>query len=74
MHCCLLLQQQTFTHKQRREVWSKQKANEWYANYGWLRGSDFMPSSAINQLEMWQAETFDSATIDRELGYAEILA
>ena len=54
-----------------REVWSKQKANEWYANYGWLRGCDFIPSTAINQLEMWQAETFDSATIDRELGYAE---
>jgi len=54
-----------------REVWSKQKANAWYANFGWLRGCDFIPSTAINQLEMWQAETFDSATIDRELGYAE---
>ncbi|MBV9962898.1 MAG: cellulase family glycosylhydrolase [Parafilimonas sp.] len=54
-----------------REVWSKQKANAWYANYGWLRGCDFIPSTAINQLEMWQAETFDTATINRELGYAE---
>ena len=54
-----------------REVWSKQKANAWYANYGWLRGCDFIPSTAINQLEMWQAETFDSATIDLELGYAQ---
>jgi hypothetical protein len=54
-----------------RPVWSKQKANEWYAQYGWLRGSDFIPSTAINQLEMWQAETFDTATINRELGYAE---
>ena len=54
-----------------RAVWSKEKANAWYANYGWMRGSDFIPSTAINQLEMWQAATFDTATINRELGYAE---
>lgn len=54
-----------------RAVWSKQQANAWYANYDWLRGCDFIPSTAINQLEMWQAATFDSATINRELGYAE---
>src|SRR5690349_23374674 len=52
-------------------VWSKEKANEWDKKYGWLSGSDFIPSSAINQLEMWQAETFDTATINRELGWAE---
>jgi hypothetical protein len=55
---------------QPRPVWAKQKANEWYAKKGWLRGCDFIPSSAINQLEMWQATTFDPATIDKELGYA----
>ena len=54
-----------------RAAWSKEQANAWYASYGWLRGCDFIPSTAINQLEMWQAETFDSATINRELGYAE---
>ncbi|MEX6687873.1 glycoside hydrolase family 2 TIM barrel-domain containing protein [Danxiaibacter flavus] len=54
-----------------RGVWSVQKANEWYKQWGWLRGCDFIPSSAINQLEMWQAPTFDPATIDKELGYAE---
>ncbi len=53
------------------EVWSKQKANEWYAQYPWMAGADFIPSTAVNQLEMWQAGTFDSATIDRELGYAQ---
>jgi hypothetical protein len=57
--------------QQERAVWSKEKANEWYAAKGWLRGSNFIPSTAINQLEMWQKESFDSATIDRELGYAE---
>lgn len=54
-----------------REVWSKEQANQWYKQWGWLRGSDFIPSTAINQLEMWQAETFDTATINRELGWAE---
>ncbi len=54
-----------------RAVWSKEKAIEWYIKQGWLRGCNFTPSSAINQLEMWQKETFDPATIDRELGFAE---
>ena len=54
-----------------RDIWTKEQANEWYKQWGWLRGSDFIPSTAINQLEMWQAETFDSATINRELGWAE---
>ena len=54
-----------------RAVWSKQKANAWYLTKGWLRGSDFIPSTAINQLEMWQEPTFDAPTIDRELGYAQ---
>ena len=52
-------------------VWSAQKANAWYAQHKWLVGSDFIPSTAINQLEMWQAATFDPKTIDTELGYAQ---
>ena len=51
-------------------VWSLEKARAWQDKYGWLRGCNFQPSSAINQLEMWQAETFDTATIRRELGWA----
>ena len=59
-------------HAQReRAVWSKEKANEWYKHYGWLRGCDFIPHTAINQLEMWQAETFDTAAISLDLGYAQ---
>ena len=57
-------------HAQR---WSEAKANEWFETNGWLRGCNFIPSSAINQLEMWQAETFDPVTINRELGWAESL-
>ena len=53
--------------QQERSEWSKQQAKDWYATKGWLRGSNFIPSSAINQLEMWQTATFDASTIDREL-------
>lgn len=53
--------------------WSEEKANAWGQNHGWLVGCNFSPSSAINQLEMWQADSFDPATIDRELGWAEQL-
>ena len=53
-----------------REVWTKEQANEWYKQWGWLRCCDFIPSTAINQLEMWQADTFDPVTIERELGWA----
>jgi hypothetical protein len=51
--------------------WSAEKANAWYAQHKWINGSDYITSSAINQLEMWQADTFDPKTIDRELGWAE---
>ena len=57
--------------QQERPVWSKEKASEWYSIQGWVRGCNFIPSTAINQLEMWQKETFDPTTIDRELGFAE---
>lgn len=50
--------------------WSVEKANDWYARQPWLVGCNFIPSSAINQLEMWQAETFDPATIEHELSWA----
>jgi hypothetical protein len=56
---------------QPREIWTTKQANEWYQQWGWLRGCNFIPSTAVNQLEMWQAETFDPTTIDRELGWAE---
>jgi hypothetical protein len=51
--------------------WPVKKANEWYAKQGWLRGCNYQPSTAINQLEMFQPETFDTATINKELGWAE---
>lgn len=53
--------------------WSAKRANEWYKQQGWLVGCNFAPSTAINQLEMWQADTFDPNTIERELGWARDL-
>ncbi|WCJ60156.1 cellulase family glycosylhydrolase [Fontisphaera persica] len=53
--------------------WTEAKANQWLDRTGWLVGCNFNPSTAINQLEMWQADTFDPATMDRELAWAEQL-
>jgi hypothetical protein len=56
-----------------RARWSEQAAQAWYHNQPWLVGSNYIPASAINQLEMWQADTFDPQRIDLELGWAESL-
>jgi hypothetical protein len=52
------------------QPWPAEKANAWYATHRWLVGSNYIPADAINQLEMWQAETFNPAQIDKELGWA----
>lgn len=51
--------------------WSQEKAWQWYRKQGWIVGLNFTPSTACNTTEMWQKETFDPKTIDRELGWAE---
>lgn len=53
--------------------WPAQKAASWMQKHGWLAGCNYVPQNAINQLEMWQAETFDPFLIDKELGWAESL-
>lgn len=55
------------------ERWSEEQASAWGKNQSWYRGANFNPSTAINQLETWQAETFDPQTIDKELGWAEAI-
>ncbi|MDO5977879.1 1,4-beta-xylanase [Flavivirga spongiicola] len=50
--------------------WSKEKAWEWYNKYDWLVGTNFIPSTAVNQLEFWQEETFDIETLDKELAWS----
>jgi uncharacterized protein YceK len=58
---------------QPRGLWTVEQANTWYGKQPWLVGCNFTPSSAINQLELWQAESWDPVTIDRELGWAQEL-
>lgn len=50
--------------------WSAEKAQEWMDKNPWLVGCNYIPGNAINQLEMWQAETFSPALINKELGWA----
>jgi Cellulase (glycosyl hydrolase family 5) len=51
--------------------WTEQEANQWYEKQAWLVGSNYIPAYAIDQLEMWQADTFDPKRIDLELSWAE---
>lgn len=53
--------------------WTAARAMEWSRGQPWLVGCNYIPSTAVNELEMWQADTFDPDTIDRELGYARDL-
>lgn len=46
------------------------QVNAWYHYQPWLVGVNYIPAYAINQLEMWQAETFDTAAIEHELSLA----
>ena len=55
------------------QQWSAEETHTWCRQNPWLVGSNFIPASAINQLEMWQADTFDPREIDRELGWAEAI-
>jgi hypothetical protein len=50
------------------ERWTEIKANAWYRQQPWLTGANYIPATAINELEMWQEATFDPARIDLELG------
>jgi hypothetical protein len=69
-NCLLIIAHLIFFISSSQSIWTKEKANAWYKKQSWLVGANFLPSTAINQLEMWQAETFDPVTIDRELAWA----
>ena len=51
--------------------WTEEKANGWYAKQPWLVGANYIPSDAINELEMFQAATFNPELNDKELGLGE---
>jgi len=53
--------------------WTDKAASDWYDQQPWLVGSNYIPATAINELEMWQASSFDPQRIDKELGWAESL-
>jgi len=53
--------------------WTVQKAKQWYGEQPWMVGCNFLPSTAINQVEMFQPDTYDPETIKRELGWAKAL-
>ena len=57
----------------KRTIWTTGQASTWYSKQPWLIGANFLPSSAINELEMWQAATFDTATIAKEFKWAASL-
>ncbi|WP_422743315.1 1,4-beta-xylanase [Mycobacterium sp. WMMD1722] len=50
--------------------WSAERANAWYQAQGWLVGANYVPSTAVNQIEMFQAGTYDPRRIDGELQLA----
>lgn len=50
--------------------WSEADAKDWWQARPWVCGFNFLPSSAVNFIEMWHADSFDMPTIERELGWA----
>ena len=55
------------------KIWTEEEAKDWYVKQPWLVGCNFLPSSAINQLEMFQSDTFDEPTLTREIKWASEL-
>jgi len=53
--------------------WTAEQARRWYTAQPWLVGCNFLPSTAVNDVEMWQGDTFDATTMERELGWARDL-
>jgi hypothetical protein len=53
--------------------WNKEQAFSWYENLDWIVGCNYLPSNAINQLEMFQAETYDKELNQKELSWAKDL-
>jgi hypothetical protein len=61
----VLLNDETLTSR-----WSEKKINTWYSNNLWPVGCNYIPQYAINQLEMWQEESFQPIVINTELKWA----
>ena len=68
---CLLLALSAFAVEPVK--WTPEAANLWYSKQPWYVGVNYIPASAINQIEMWNAESFDPVVIDTELGWAQAI-
>ncbi len=53
--------------------WTTPQANHWYDTQPFLHGANYIPSSAVNQLEMFQPATFDLARNEQEIALAASL-
>ncbi len=53
------------------ERWPIDRINEWYTRQPWIVGFNYLPRTAVNWTELWQAESFDLPTIEQELAWAE---
>src|SRR5258708_32920331 len=71
LFCISLSAQATPTSQPAR--WPEKAANEWYAKQPWLVGSNYIPATAINELEMWQGESFHTHRTQLLLGLARAL-
>ena len=69
--CVVLVFVFAFNSHSQPPRWTEAKAGEWYQHQPWPVGSNYVPVSAINQLEMWQADTFQPGEMDKELGWAQ---
>ncbi|MCI6216863.1 MAG: cellulase family glycosylhydrolase [Mollicutes bacterium] len=52
--------------------WSKEKAKQWYSKYPWIRGFNYVPSTANHRIEFYQEWGWENQkeTIERELALA----
>lgn len=75
--CLLTMSMGSFAKKKVQQPvaqrWTVEKANAWYASKPWLRGCNYIPANAINQIEMWSRDTYDAKQIDKELTWAQEL-
>ena len=64
--CLIFIQCQQTQTSQLNQRWSEERAWEWQQENGWMVGTNFNPSTSINQLEFWQEDTYVPETIERE--------
>ena len=68
--CLIFIQCHQPQTSQLNQRWSEERAWEWQQENGWMVGTNFNPSTSINQLEFWQEDTYDPETIERELEWS----